>query len=169
MKAVNKILEIIGSVFVIMAIVIMILNIILRALFGFPLPGSYELTGLCAATFIAASIARGSIAGTSISVDLFVSRIHGIPRKILRYVAELCNLTVALVITFSSWDLTMKMIQVREKTESVGVPIWPVRVFWLLCTATMAVFSVVKIIVLIREAKQDAAESEEVAETEVQS
>ena len=145
MEIVKKILSTIGGLFIVMAIVIVVGNILKRSIFGVPLQGSYEMTALCAVLFVSVSISMCTLAENHIQVDFLVRRLPRVPKMTLEIIAKIFDCIFGVILTYAAYIMAMKMIDYGQSTETLSIPEGPFRLLWTVCAALIIVFSIINI------------------------
>ena len=146
MEKFSKFLEVIGGIFVVAAVALVAGNVVVRLITGHSFNGSYELTGLFATMFVAVSIPVATLRGTHIFVELLTSHLHGAARMITEYIARFFDLVLAVLYSYTGFDLAMQKFAASESTDTLSVPIWPFRFLWVICSILMILFTIYNIV-----------------------
>lgn len=155
MNKLSKLLEIIGGIFVMAAVVLVFGNVVIRLFTGSSFNGSYELTGLFAVLFVAVSIPVATLRGTHIFVELLTSHLHGVVAMIAKYIAYLFDLFLGILYVYSGFELAMTKFLINESTDTLKVPIWPFRFLWVLCGVLMIVYVIYNMVQLPKRGKEE--------------
>ena len=165
MQKLSKVFEIIGGIFIIAAVILVAGNVVIRIFTGGSFNGSYELTGLFAVMFVAVSITVATLRGTHIFVELLVSHLHGVARKITEYIARFFDLALAVLYAYTGYILTMQKLATNEASSTLNIPIWPFRGLWVLCAIMMIIYTIYNIILIAkRKGEQSSSLDTEIAD-----
>lgn len=144
-KKIYKIMETIGAVFIVAAMLVIVANVLSRWVLGHPMRGVYEMTGLCAALFSAMAIPMATLTEGHIAVELVTSRLPVKLRIVLDYIARVCEMAVAGVLSYCCFKMAITMMGTNETTDTMNIPIWPVRFIWAFCLFLMVIYSIMNI------------------------
>lgn len=158
MKKLSNLLDIIGGVFVIIAVAVVFGNVVMRVLTGHSFNGSYELTGLCATMFVALAIPVATYEGSHIFVELLTSHLRGAARKATKYIARVCDLVFAVLYAYAGWKIALQKFATMEASDTLRIPVWPFRFLWVLCCLLMIMFSIYRLVRIPKE-KDDGISS----------
>lgn len=106
-------------------------DVAMRYLFNNPLVWSHELTEICMGIMVPASVTYCSYKGAHVSVDLLY--IH-LPKKLRAVVFVFAEGVAALcmgLLTWKSVDLIEELVSMNTITPDLGIPMWPIGVFFL--------------------------------------
>jgi TRAP-type C4-dicarboxylate transport system permease small subunit len=106
--------------------VLVVCNVVLRAVLTRPILGTYELVSLLTAVSIALALANCAINNAHIAVDFVVDRF---PLMYQAISDSIINLTAIIFWGFSAWHLGQyanKMIQNGIVSSTAQIPIYPV-------------------------------------------
>ncbi len=116
-------------------------DVAMRYLFNNPLVWANELTEICMGIMVPASVAYCSYKGAHVSVDLLY--IH-LPKKLQKIVHVFAEGAVALcmgALAWKSFDLVDELVSMNTITPDLGLPMWPVGVFFVFTFALTAVIT----------------------------
>ena len=145
MKKLSNLLDVIGGVFVVIAVAVVFGNVVMRVFTGHSFNGSYELTGLCATMFVALSIPVATYEGSHIFVELLTSHLHGVARKVTKYIARFFDLLFSIIYAYAGWKIAVQKFATLEASDTLRIPVWPFRFLWVICCVLMIVFSIYRI------------------------
>lgn len=145
MKKLSNLLDIIGGVFVMLAVLVVFGNVVVRVLTGGSFNGSYELTGLCATMFVALAIPVATFEGSHIFVELLTSHLHGVTKRVTEYIDRVFDLLFEVLYFWAGWKIALQKFATMEATDTLHIPVWPFRFLWVLCCALMIVFTIYNI------------------------
>lgn len=155
MKKIYRVLEIIGCIFVIVAIVVIAGNVFKRWIFGTPLHGAYELAGLCACMFVSVCIPMAVVTDGHTSVEILYKRFGIRGRTVLSYFGAVVDVIAAGLTSFASYKLGMVMLKMAETTDSLHIPRWPFRFLWAVCMTLFVVFTIAKMVDIPKKVKEE--------------
>lgn len=116
-------------------------DVAMRYLFNSPLVWANELTEICMGIMVPASVAYCSFKGAHVSVDLLY--IH-LPEKLRKAVYVFAEGAVAMcmgVLTWKSFDLIDELISMNTITPDLGLPMWPIGVFFVFAFALTTIIT----------------------------
>ena len=157
MEKFSKVLEVIGGIFVMAAVILVAGNVAVRVITGHSFNGSYELTGLFATMFVAVSIPVATLRGTHIFVELLTTHLRGAARMATEYIARVFDLVLAVLYSYTGYNLAVQKFSAGEATDTLGVPIWPFRFLWVLCSVLMIIYTVYNIVMIPKRRKVESS------------
>ena len=129
-----------------------------RYLFNSPITGVFELTEFMVLILIFSFLAYTQSGGGHVSVNLLVSCF---PKKAQRYIAlfnhSLCLILMGLI-TYMGFRRALELLEFREASPNLGVPIYPFVFFLVLGCLVMCIEYIRDLLKLFGE-KQEAADS----------
>jgi TRAP-type C4-dicarboxylate transport system permease small subunit len=120
----NRFIAGVGACFLIPLMIITAGDVVARDAFNHPIPGTVELSQYMLAVFILLGLAYTQQAKAHVSVSVITSRLPRHGQLMLRVVATLLCLFVALILVWQGW-----VVGIEEKTVSdmLRVPQYPFR------------------------------------------
>ena len=155
----NWLLVITFSVMVV-AIFIQVVN---RNIFKIPVSGFEEAAKYCMVYMVMLGTELGLRDGSQIAITGVVDKFHGKARKLLQMLGKLIVVIFSGLMTFVSWNMVMKQVQVGQTSPGLGLPMW-VPYFALLLS--FALITVIQIVMLLQMAKDFNKPEEAVAVSE---
>ena len=152
-KRFSNVLYLIGGIFIIGMMLLIVVNVILRAITGSPISGTYELASLCAVLFVGVSIPVCTLADSHIKVDIISQKFKNMPKLVIDIITRVLDCLAGVILTYTAFRLAMRMVQTGESTSTLDVPIWPFRFIWMICAALIVVASVYRIVLAIKNRK----------------
>lgn len=119
---------VVGSIFLAAAMLVMVLNILLRP-FGEVFPGAYELVGLFVGVTVTFCLPFTALAKRHVAVNVFTSRFPQRIQDILQGLTSLAEFTFWVVVAWMTYDvITTRWL--NEATLDLEIPMLPFRIFW---------------------------------------
>lgn len=126
-RSIGKTLNAAGGILLTAMMLLTVSDVILRYL-GRPITGTYELMSMAGAVVIGLTIGQTSLDGAHVNVDMLTSLLTG--RNLLRKTLILFIRVVGIgVFLLLAWALYLKgndLVQTREVSLTLRVPIYPV-------------------------------------------
>lgn len=157
-------MEIIGCIFVVIAMVVIAGNVFKRWITGSPMHGAYELAGLCACMFVSVCIPMAVASEGHTSVEIIYRKINKTGKYIMAYMGVIFDLLAGGLMSFASYRLGWKMMAIHETTDSLLIPRWPFRLLWGTCMLMFCIFTISKALEIPAKIKQ---ESEPLTEADI--
>ncbi|MDM7994570.1 MAG: TRAP transporter small permease [Acidobacteriota bacterium] len=95
-------------------------------IFGYPVPGAYELVSLAGGLIIGLAVPGTSRAKAHLSVDLLLSRLPGRSRNILNAATRLVSIVLFLLVSVSMIWMGLRLRSSGEVTAVLALPFYPV-------------------------------------------
>lgn len=120
----TRVLAYIGGLFLIVAVVLTVVSVAGRYLFGAPVPGDYELVEITCAIGVFLFFPYTHAISGNIAAEFFTSGLSARRREFLDLFSDAVFMLVALVLT---WRISLGLIDKFETGETsilVRVPLW---------------------------------------------
>lgn len=119
---------VVGSIFLAVAMVIMVANIIFR-FFGGLIPGTYEMIGLFVGITVSFCLPFTALAKRHVVVNIFTSRFPPRAQDILQGAMSLIELLFWGVVAWMTFEVISER-WLNEATMDLELPMLPFRIFW---------------------------------------
>lgn len=96
------------------------------------------------ATYIAGAMVLRR--GGHIRVDLVISRIGGVRRRIMEFFSHICALAFSLLITWRGWIIFFEFYHKNKITEMAMLPLYPAAIFIALGASLLLIESIIRIV-----------------------
>jgi TRAP-type C4-dicarboxylate transport system permease small subunit len=114
-----------GGVILVAAMLLTVLDVVLRHTLNAPLRGIFELTELAMAGIAFLGLAHAQHLGEHITIDLLYERLPPAGRRALDRLSRLVSLVVAGAITWQLLGYLGRMRASGEVTGVLGLPVYP--------------------------------------------
>lgn len=161
MNKFGKVLSVVGGTFIVLSMLIMVANILSRAIIGVTVPGTYEMAGLCAVLFVSVSIPVCTLAGSHIAVEFIADKLPRVFRIVLDYLARILDCLVGIIFAYAGYKFTVNAITSGQSSDTLSIPEWPFRTVWLICSVLIAFFAIYTICRLPAKYKKQGYENTE--------
>ena len=124
--------------------VLMVVDVTGRYVFNSPVPGAGELIELLMGIVIFSALPLTTAHGEHVKLDYFDGVIKGAAGRIIRFAVEIAS---ASIVAFLAWRVAVKagtILQYRDTTPFLNIPIGPIAVFVAAATAVTALIFVAK-------------------------
>lgn len=138
-------METIAGIALVAAAIIVVVNIVVGKLTGTPLRGTYEMVGLCCSIMASMAIPMATLMNGHVAVDIFVQSLGKKAQMRLEYFAKLMDAAIGVSLAYAALRFALKMLSVRETTDTLSIPVWPFRFVWTLCGVLIVAFSIYNI------------------------
>ena len=122
----SRYLAIAGAILTLLMSALIVLDIILRSLFNFPIQGTIEFEQFMLSMVIFLTIAYAMIENAHVSVDLISSKF---PPKVKVIVGSIRDLLAMFLFIIISWQNVLRAIMAHKEDEIADVSRWPVYPF----------------------------------------
>ncbi|SDD34093.1 TRAP-type mannitol/chloroaromatic compound transport system, small permease component [Paracoccus isoporae] len=110
---------------VLMAMMLMtVISVTRRSLFGAPIPGDFELVELGSAILIACFLPWCQISGGNVLVDFFTMRAGPRLNHMLEAVGDLLYLLIGVLLTWRMWHGVTEFYGYGEQSMVLRLPVW---------------------------------------------
>jgi TRAP-type C4-dicarboxylate transport system permease small subunit len=127
----SRVLLIFCSIFLLSTMMIVVVNVVGRALFQSPLWGAVEMIGILGVIIIPTALCYTELAKGHITVDILVSRMSGKVRKsfsIAAYILGVICIVLLLIGAFK--QVTYIAVTPGSNTPDLSIPILPLKIIW---------------------------------------
>lgn len=159
MTKLSKIFDWVGGIAMILAVAAMVLNILLR-LINLSLLGTYDIVCYTALLFASASIPICVLERAHITVDVLTMRLPAVPYRILEVIAGIVNIISYVILAYAGYTLATTKILSGEASDTLKIPVGPLRLFWAICVTVVIVLSVIQLVQTIKSKPQSREERE---------
>ena len=118
----------------------------MRYFFNNPLVWSTELIEMCMGIMVPASVAYCTFKGAHVCVDLVYIHLPGVLKRIVYVLSESVVVLTMGIITWKSFDLVDELLVMNTITPDLGLPMWPIGVFFIFTFALTTVITLGKTI-----------------------
>lgn len=145
-KKVDKIIRTIGTyldyaaaacLFGMMAFVT--LYVLVRAVFGYAIFGTYEVVQLCSLLVVTLSLLHNEYDGGNITIDFLDNFVGPRGKKALMIFSLLVSGGISAICTYRMFDFMMIKIEDASVTANLAIPIW---IFLVIMAATLAMLTI---------------------------
>ncbi len=134
-----RVIHVVSAVWVIILAMVIIVDVMGRAIFSAPLQGTTEVLrmSVVAVTFLQLPLAIFS--GSMLRTEIFADALPPVGRKLLRALCYLMGFALFALIAYSSWNAAFDAFRIGayEGEGALRVPTWPVR-FLIIATSAFA-------------------------------
>ena len=113
----------------------------MRYFFNSPLVWSTELTEICMGIMVPASVAYCTFKGAHVCVDLIYIHLPDVLKRIVYVFSEAIVVLAMGIITWKSFDLVDELLVMNTITPDLGLPMWPIGVFFIFTFALTTVIT----------------------------
>ena len=160
MNKLSKIFDLIGGIGMIGAVLVMVANILLR-LVNLSVPGTYEMVGYFSLIFASACIPICLIERAHITVDVLTMRLPAVPYRVLELISGVLDILSYAVLAYAGYLLAFKKITSGEASDTLRIPVGPLRLFWAICVSVIIIVRIIQLIQTARSKTMSRAEREE--------
>jgi len=118
----------VGSFATALMVTIVAINIITRALFNYPIPGFYEITGLMGVFFYSFGLVYAAFLGSHVTVTILSSRVKKPQvRRILETFRRLLLFIYCSLLVYAGATMAWQQGLAGEVTDELKIPVAPFR------------------------------------------
>lgn len=121
--AVNKTLTVIGFAAMVVMMLILVLNIITRAL-NVPILGMYEIVQLVIVVVFSFGIGYSTLEHSHVRMKGLVSKLPPKASRIVETVSNIFNLAIWALVGWRVWILASENAVLGERTDILGLPVY---------------------------------------------
>lgn len=140
----------IGAVFMLGVMMVIVVNVIYRALGGI-IPGTYDLVELLIVPAVAFALVTVELAKRHTVVDLIVSRMGTKLRLRVELAMTLISITFWSLVCYASYGITLEKMRLGETTDTLRTSVIPFRWVWVFALAWLIVVILLNIGKLVKE------------------
>lgn len=126
---VMKVLLGIGAASLLAAMLVFVSNIIFRA-FGKPIPGTYEMIGVCMVPVIAFAIGYTALVGGHVAIDIVIKRLQKRSQTICAFITTLLSIAFWALVAWKSTEFGLRQWTIGETTLQLLLPMSLFRMIW---------------------------------------
>lgn len=136
-------LNVVAAMIVLFMMIAVVSDITYRTIARRSIPGVLEITEYLLVAVIFLGLAYTQRAGANVKMELLISRIHGLPKAIVRFLTLVASLAICGLLTWRTTLQAIASIEIQEyRWGIVQIPMWPVKIllpvgFALLCVQLM--------------------------------
>lgn len=124
-KSISRLVDSLGGWILIGVMTLIVLNILLRALWGAPIRGTYEYVGLFTSLAVAFSIAYCAVRDGHIAVTFFVEKLATKTRKIIQVCLNIIAIIFMGFISLQLFQYAGDLARRGDTTETTAIPLAP--------------------------------------------
>ena len=109
--------------FAVMVIAIFI-QVVNRNIFKIPVSGFEEAAKYCMVYMVMLGTELGLRDGSQIAVTGVIDKFRGIGHKIMKIISKLIVVCFSGIMTYVSWNMVMKQVQVGQTSPGLHIPMW---------------------------------------------
>ena len=125
--------------------ILVTVNVILRAVFNSPILGTYDLTGFLTVLAIGCGLAFCSIDNGHIEISLFVDKAGLRTRMWITKAGQVISFLILSVYTYALFVLAVRLMKANEVSVTARIPVYPFVYFLALCFFVFTLTVLVKI------------------------
>lgn len=130
LSKVEFVLLFIAGIFVMISMLMVTLDVFLRAVFNSPLPGVYELVGFFFVVAVALGLPYAQAEKENISINIVTKYFPKNLQKIMAIIAYLLAIITVAILFWESSKRALISFQVKDYTMGlVQIPYWPAKTF----------------------------------------
>ncbi len=152
-KSGSRILDNFGGWILIGVMILIVSNVLLRALWGAPIRGTYEFVGLFTSLAIAFSIAYCAVKDGHIAVTFFVDKLSNKAKKNIQVFLNIITILFIGYISLQLFQYAGDLARRGDTTETTAIPLAPFLYFISLGFIILFFVLVVKVIETIKKEK----------------
>jgi TRAP-type transport system small permease protein len=155
--SIHRVTYYIGMIGVAIVLVMMLLtvcDVIGRAGFRSPIPGTYELSKYLLVMIVLLGLGHAEHTGNNIRVDLFIDKFSFRTKTVLDIIFTVLAFVFCLLIAWQGWDETLNSLRVGTNTDILHIPEFPFRFLIAFGCFLLAVELALKFIRLIAAVKK---------------
>ncbi len=145
----------VGGLLILGLMLLIVVDVALRAAIGQPLPGTIGFSQVIVAVAIYLAFAHTQRTGSNIRVELVMMRLPERPRRILEFVNRLIVTAASALLAFYAIRPALRSVRVNEHWVGafIDVPMWPAR-FALVIGAAVLTLATIRML-FVGEARRD--------------
>jgi TRAP-type C4-dicarboxylate transport system permease small subunit len=154
-KRVAKIFNDIAGWAIVAAMVLVVLNVLLRAIFGKPILGTYEFTGFLTAVIVGFGIAFCLVLDAHISIDFLTEKLPKKVQNILGTVTNSLMFVLMSVFTYYIFQYATKLLKSNSVSATTQFPYYIIVYIIGVCFVVLSLVLLTKVKDCILEAKKN--------------
>lgn len=141
----SGVLNMVSSAALTLLMVLVTLNVILRAIFNSPILGTYDLTGFMTVIVIGCGLAFCSIENGHIEISLFVDKAGHRTRQWITKAGQAISFLILSVYTYALFELGTRLMKANEVSVTAQIPVYPFVFILALCFLVFALTVLIKV------------------------
>lgn len=142
---VSSTLNSVSSVALTGLMILITINVILRAVFNFPILGTYDLTGFLTVIVIGCGLAFCSLEDGHIDIGILVDKMKPRTGAVITAAGRAFSLIVLIAYTYALFDLAVRLMKANEVSVTAKIPVWIFVFILALCFCVFALAVLVRI------------------------
>ncbi len=139
----------VSMVFLLLNMLIVVASIIYR-LWGGALAGSYEMIEITIGATVSFALCYAALSKEHLVIDILINRFHGRTRAIVDCFSLLVTLVFLAWMAWAGGDTVMQRLN-TEETETLGIPVMPFRLMWVLGLIVFCLVVIKDILISFKE------------------
>lgn len=155
--AINKTAKVfngIASIAIVGATFLVVLNIILREIFGSPILGTYEYTGIITAVIVCFAIAYCLVVDAHIAIDFLIEKFKTRTQRIIDTITNILVFCFMALLTYNMFAYATQLLKSNAVSPTTQFPYFIVVYLVALCFVVLCFVMLTKIRKYIGEAKK---------------
>ncbi len=116
-------MEIVAGIALIVMMLLIGVDIVGR-IFGFPVPGAYEVVSLAGGLILGLALPATSRASGHVSTDIVTGRLSAKPKKVLTVVTRMIDITIFLLAGYGTIMMGIRLKAAGEVTAVLALPFY---------------------------------------------
>jgi TRAP-type C4-dicarboxylate transport system permease small subunit len=141
--------RLISTIFLLLNMVIVVASIIYR-LVGGALPGSYEMIEITIGATVSFALCYAALSKDHLVIDLLINRLHGRTRVVVNIFALVVTLVFLAWMAWAGTGTVAERLN-TEETQTLGIPVMPFRIMWVLGLIVFCVVVIRDILLSFKE------------------
>jgi len=144
-KKIDKIIRTVATymdyascVFLMIMMLFVTIYVLVRAVFGYAIFGTYEVVQLCSLLVVSLSLIHNEYEGGNITIDFLDNFVGRIGKKLLMLFSLLVSGGISVICCYRMFDFMMAKIRDASVTANLAIPVW---VFLLIMTLAFALLA----------------------------
>ena len=143
-KKTTSIFNAVAGFAIVVATALVVLNILLREIFGAPILGTYEFTGILTAIIVCCSIAYTLVLDAHISIDIVVEKIKPRGQAIIDTITNILVLVFMSVFSYNLFAYATKLLKSNSVSPTTQFP------FYIIVYLAAICFVLLCLVILLR-------------------
>ncbi len=153
-KVINYIasmLDKLAGISIVIAMLLVVLNVLLRKIFGKPLLGTYEFTGFITALIVGFGIAQCMVTNSHIAIDFIVEKFKNKTQKTISVIINGISFLLLSVFSYKMIEYATKLLASNELSPTTQMPYYIVVYILAGCFIILSLVTLCKTIISCQE------------------
>lgn len=140
-----------AGISIVLAMLLVVLNVLMRKIFGNPILGTFEFTGFLTALIIGFGLAQCMVTNSHIAIDFIVEKFNNTAQKIVGFIVNGISFLLLSVFSYKMIEYATKLLRSNELSPTTQIPFYIVVYILAGCFIVLSLVTLCKTIISYQE------------------